>query len=467
MNKILGLIMFLCFVPFLIIMYFVMYPKNWKKKKTIFGVRNRSEFLDGDNSGLVDEIVKGNRKLATVILISSCIISLAFLLIPNLSAMMISFTVFIMIICVVIMLPHIKGNGEMKSLKRELGIVAGSTVRTADLKSISASHTFNILSFIIPNGISMICLVFSILYDLKLVDVGKGLYQGSFGATVLSGVFFFQGVLFVVLAIMMDNMRNEVISQKSDVNANYNRAKKKLWSDMWLLMTWLNTALLLFMVFTIVLGLSPVTVLVGATVWLVATILLMFMLTRKTSLLNEHYESEKVTEDDDDFWIYGVFYYNPKDARLNVEKRTGLGSTVNMAHPVGKVIAAFCVLAIVFSFVMMFYVGVIEVTPLELRVDNGYVICHQLRDEYNIALEDIKEVTYVENKGDFKPIKIAGVESDNVLKGKFGVEGENDAKLFMNGKVDSYIRIKTDKTTYFINDKTEEETKLTYEEIKK
>ena len=54
-------------------------------------------------------------------------------------------------------------------------------------------------------------------------------------------------------------------------------------------------------------------------------------------------------QDDDDNWILGMFYYNPNDTRLNVEKRFGYGGTVNIAHPAGKVIMIIIALLLIVS----------------------------------------------------------------------------------------------------------------------
>lgn len=35
---------------------------------------------------------------------------------------------------------------------------------------------------------------------------------------------------------------------------------------------------------------------------------------------------------DDDHWVAGVFYYNPADPALWVDKRYGIGWTLNFAH---------------------------------------------------------------------------------------------------------------------------------------
>ncbi|MBI5116434.1 DUF1648 domain-containing protein [Candidatus Poribacteria bacterium] len=48
----------------------------------------------------------------------------------------------------------------------------------------------------------------------------------------------------------------------------------------------------------------------------------------------------EINRNDDRYWRFGLFYYNPDDPALWVEKRFGVGSTPNMAHPHGKIIMA-------------------------------------------------------------------------------------------------------------------------------
>lgn len=45
-----------------------------------------------------------------------------------------------------------------------------------------------------------------------------------------------------------------------------------------------------------------------------------------------------VQKDDDDKWIFGLIYYNKEDPRVNVEKRFGIGYTVNAGTPAGMAI---------------------------------------------------------------------------------------------------------------------------------
>ena len=461
----LGIIMFICIVPFLFMVFFVCYPKKWLKKKLIFGVRSRDEFKENELMSKVDEIVQRNRKHALWILIVSVIISAALIFIPDISVMLTIYTIYLMLIIVVIYIPYAKGNSELKNLKREIGIEAKG-IRVADLKSISASHALNMPMLLLPNIATAVVTIGALLYDLELFKVPHGNAQGSFIATMVSMSFFFMGGLFVFIARLMDNGRNEVISKESDVNSNFNRAKKKIWSDLWIEMSWVNTIMLIMMLVSIVGNLSEKYIIIMAIVYMAALFVVIGIVARKTALLNGCYKFENTLDDDDDNWIYGMFYYNPKDGRVNVERRDGLGFTINMAHPIGKIVSILAMLLLIGTFAALFWAAAVSSADLEVRIEDGKVICHQLTDDYVIDENDILEVYLGDDMDELRPIRIAGVATDNVLKGNFAVGDVKKAKLFINPEVDLYIRITTDNNIYFINCNSEEETRELYEEMK-
>ena len=52
-------------------------------------------------------------------------------------------------------------------------------------------------------------------------------------------------------------------------------------------------------------------------------------------------------EDDSRNWKWQILYFNRSDSRIFVPKRTGLGWTINIAHPISVVIPiALCLLAL-------------------------------------------------------------------------------------------------------------------------
>lgn len=59
-------------------------------------------------------------------------------------------------------------------------------------------------------------------------------------------------------------------------------------------------------------------------------------------------------DDDDDNWILGTFYNNPNDPSLFVQKRFGVGWTINIGCNKGKILFIFPLIIIVFALIMAF-----------------------------------------------------------------------------------------------------------------
>ena len=66
-------------------------------------------------------------------------------------------------------------------------------------------------------------------------------------------------------------------------------------------------------------------------------------------------EGEENYRDDDDKYILGALYYNKKDPALMVEKRIGVGWTVNLAHPLGKIVMILPFIIIVGMIIFMYF----------------------------------------------------------------------------------------------------------------
>ena len=60
-------------------------------------------------------------------------------------------------------------------------------------------------------------------------------------------------------------------------------------------------------------------------------------------------------EEDDKYWLLGsMFYNNPEDPAIFVGKRVGVGFTINIGRPLGKIIMIITFLILVFALVSMF-----------------------------------------------------------------------------------------------------------------
>lgn len=59
-------------------------------------------------------------------------------------------------------------------------------------------------------------------------------------------------------------------------------------------------------------------------------------------------------DDDEAFWIWGCIYNNPNDPSFMVQKRFGIGFTVNIGNPLGKIFAIGTVLILIFALFSVF-----------------------------------------------------------------------------------------------------------------
>ena len=253
----------------------------------------------------------------------------------------------------------------------------------------------------------------------------------------------------------------------SDINANYNRAKKKNWADVNTGIVWINTAYIFLVAVLFRLGISDIYALGSMVIYLVLLMTEMAFFVRSSRKIDEHYRKDiELETDDDEHWIGGIIYYNPGDRRAMIEKRAGIGTTVNFAHPVGKITAVFLALSILVTLASLVWVGFVTTTPINLRIEDNRLICHQLRDEYIIPLNIIKAAEI----GDIKELRLvrtSGVGTDTLLKGNFSVNGEGGCTVFLAPKERVYIHILTNSgMNYYISGGTAQETEDIYGQLK-
>ncbi|KAB3528831.1 DUF1648 domain-containing protein [Alkaliphilus serpentinus] len=64
---------------------------------------------------------------------------------------------------------------------------------------------------------------------------------------------------------------------------------------------------------------------------------------------NEERDEKLVNRDDDQFWKLGIFYFNPQDPSLWIEKRFGIGWTVNFGNPIGVILGIITIIVLGWS----------------------------------------------------------------------------------------------------------------------
>jgi len=164
--------------------------------------------------------------------------------------------------------------------------------------------------------------------------------------------------------------------------------------------------------------------------------------------------------DEDEHWIGGILYYNTNDSRLVINNRVGMNSSINAAHPVGKILT---VLLIVILLALPFAGTFIGGGDVVLTLDDHAVVGANGRTEYVIELEDVKSVQLMEELPD-NMIRNFGTAMPQLLKGDFTASEIGHVKVCLDPAVPPFLLIETTEgKAYLLGSRTDGAVKEVYE----
>lgn len=246
--------------------------------------------------------------------------------------------------------------------------------------------------------------------------------------------------------ITFSRMRSPLLYEHTEANVQYQRIYQRWWKVFAYGYTFLTMLLTisilkyeLFIVMCIVL-----------TILLILLSVLVYRGIRKETEEKLQGEPRSLLRSSDDHWLFGVFYYNPEDRKLLVEKRVGMGSTLNIARPAGKVIMIITLLVLLGAFVLMGSLLVKGLTPFSLHLtESSLEVVHQKVEE-DIPLGEMKNVTLIDTLPELR--RIMGTATDNFLEGQFS-SGNKKYELYLNPENPPFLEIETSTKTYLLGNK--------------
>jgi hypothetical protein len=170
--------------------------------------------------------------------------------------------------------------------------------------------------------------------------------------------------------------------------------------------------------------------------------------------------------DGDEYWANGFTYHNPRDRRVFVPKRFGIGETVNTGTKAGKLIiggalgltAVVLIGAMVMLFVSEYTSPVLAVAP-EGAVAIDYPM---YKERFHVA--DIEELVLVDDVPRGK--RVNGEATEDYARGNFRLDGLGKARLYIFRDTPPYIRIKLADRYIFYNEKDPDRTRQLYEQLR-
>lgn len=447
------IIMMVLMYPTVFILYFVLKNETVATKNLYYGVSLTEEQHKALKLQDIDNVY--NRRMRNVFLLM-LLTPLPAFLIPWFSIYITFLLVWMFAGIIGFFVPFARANNKLKLLKQEKGWKTEQEGQfAAEIKSAGKIRKVKFLYFAPPCAFSL-----ALLIGVCIKFYGERLWALS----ICIGSLAFVTPLFYAVAVWMDKMPTQVISTDSEVNINYARAKKKLWKDLWLACAWVNTFYTAGMLLTVSREGSIGRLFLPATAaYVIITIALLFWVLKKKSKLDNFYKDymDAPVPNNDDNWLWGMFYYNPRDKHTMVEKRWGVGTTVNMARPAGKAVIILTVVTLLLSLYACIWVILLEFTPIQLSVGNGYLQAGQIKEDYSIPLRSMHNLELVEELPHLS--KVSGTGMENLLKGTFRVPEEGRCEVFLNPQNTVFIRFEFAGETYYMSGYDDAETMSVWE----
>ncbi len=243
--------------------------------------------------------------------------------------------------------------------------------------------------------------------------------------------------------------RADALDADRDLTASLTRVRRYNWTKFWLLASWLTALYSLavwccqgswnwYMVWTVA----------YSVVLLAAAMATEFAARRAQQRLTQG-RTRNPQVDEDSCWIWGQFYYNPNNNRNFVNERVGMGMSMNLARPAGKMLMGFSASILLLMPLLGVWLMAEELSPMRLTLTEDALVMEQAFTDYTVPLDQVEEANLISQLP--PAYRTWGTGLDNLLKGDFSVEGYGNAKLCLNPNADQFLVLKTKDQTYIFS----------------
>lgn len=433
------LILWACIVPLIPLMYWQLNNETKFKKNIALGVT--LPYVGRTHPQTV-ELLSQFRKALKWVCLGLLVSAVVLVLLPvSFGLSLTIWLVWLDVAIVVPVIPYVKYHKKLKTLKKEQGWfpevprtrVVNLTAAAQEEKPVSP------VQFLLPLVVSLVPLVWGVAQEDWLM-----------------AAMFLVGPVCVLLFWAMYQWamrrRAETVDGNETLTQTLTRIRRRAWRRSWVWGSWFMAGVNLSMWLALFQPLWGLMAMLGLSVLFVVFVVgLEVHLRHQQEYLTAQCGQDSYV-DEDEKWIWGMFYYDPHDTHLVVNARIGMNTTVNLAKKSGRIIVGATAVLMLLMPLMGVWVMAEERAPLTLALTDTALVAEHGWDDYEIPLADLEHVELLQElpKG---LQRMAGTGMDTVQKGRYRSDDYPKLTVCINPQVGPWLLITMDDgTVYLVGD---------------
>ncbi len=424
-----GIIIWSCLLFTTGIMYITNKNEIKFKKNIVMGVTLPFE---ARNNPQVNTILENTKKSYSNLFLIFTIINIAGFFIKDITISMICWAIVFMLILILPILLFIRTNQKLKKLKLE----NGWTIKTSQQVRVNVSTIIeykkpNIATYILP---IFICIGFILIqknmwfvHTLSLIIV----------------------IISFLVSSFLYRKKSETVDNDTKLTNTLSFFRYNIWKKVWIVGAYqamfISISVWLF-TFSDIFAISMI---ITSSLVCASIIICLEMQTRKLQESLTLESGKDYYVDEDDYWIWGMFYYNPNDSHIMINQRVGVSSTFNLATKTGKFMSILSAGLLIFTMILVVGIALEDKSPINLQLKNTSIVCSSGSTEYEIDFDEIEEIQLLETLPN-DLFRTNALGSQNLYKGSFYGSGMDNLKIIADPKTPPYIKIKTTDERYYI-----------------
>ena len=380
----------------------------------------------------VQRILQQYQKYTNQICFILAVPTVAGAFIPDMEVSLICWCVMLILDIVLPVGVFVQGNKKLKALKQERGW-------QSQQKQLIRVDVSAIITYPKPKAYWYIVAAALCIVPMVLQPRLRWAHAISVGIVVLSycfGAFFYR-------------RKSEAVDGNQELTKTLSQLRYRMWNRIWVASAY-SAVFVSYALWAIEVSASVgMSLLVLTAVSFGGYVMALAVQTRKTQ---EKLTAESGREwyvDEDDYWLGGLFYYNPNDSHMMVNARTGINSTFNLASTGGKIISGLGAVILIVVIALFISIGLGDKSNIVLDTTEHMVYCENGSTRYEVSLGEIEQIELLNEMPDGL-WRTNGLGGQHLFKGSFTGSGMSDLKIIADPTNPPYLKIKTTSGQYYL-----------------